>query len=65
MNKLKNMPRPWIALGCCKRCWFAKRDKCSCRCKKQNHGKGNPKKLADMENKENEENLGTGTRGTS
>jgi hypothetical protein len=45
---------------CCKRCWFAKRDKCRCKCGGKNHQKGllkTPeteeefKKLADVKSK--------------
>ncbi len=34
----------WRIKGCCKRCWYAKRKQCRCRCQGQHHGKGlNPK----------------------
>ncbi len=30
----------WKIKGCCKRCWYAKRKQCRCRCQGQQHGKG-------------------------
>jgi len=54
--------RPWKGI-CSKRCYFAKRDKCRCKCKGQNHQKGllkTPeteeefKKLADIQSKKPE-----------
>jgi len=44
----KDESKPWKGV-CSKRCWFAKRDRCTCKCKKQNHGKGILKKLPKME----------------
>jgi len=35
----ETMNKPWKGI-CVKSCWFAKHEKCKCRCKKQNHGKG-------------------------
>ena len=30
---------PWAEV-CCKPCWFAVEEKCTCRCRGVNHGKG-------------------------
>jgi hypothetical protein len=30
---------PWKGI-CSKRCWYAKKDRCRCKCKGQNHKKG-------------------------
>jgi len=49
--KTKDDSKPWKG-GCVKSCWFAKHDKCKCRCKKQNHGKGfqkNPENKAGVQ----------------
>jgi hypothetical protein len=39
----KKESKPWKEI-CSKRCWFAKHDRCRCKCGKQNHGKGFKKK---------------------
>lgn len=31
--------RPWVGI-CCRRCWFAKRKPCRCKCGGENHRKG-------------------------
>jgi len=41
--KKKAESKPWKDI-CSKRCWFAKHDRCRCKCGKQNHGKGLQKK---------------------
>lgn len=49
--KTKDDSKPWKGV-CVKSCWFATRDKCKCRCKKQNHGKGitkNPESKKETE----------------
>lgn len=31
--------KPWSGI-CCKRCWYAKHDKCKCKCHGSNHRRG-------------------------
>jgi len=40
-------PKPWKGI-CTKRCWFARGDRCKCKCKGQNHGKGFQKRMIDF-----------------
>lgn len=37
---------PWSQAGCCRACWFARGERCSCRCKGRHHGLGH--KLAEV-----------------
>lgn len=39
--------KPWAGT-CSKGCWFAKGDRCRCKCHKINHGKGLQKRLDDI-----------------
>lgn len=43
-NQKKEEARPWEGV-CCRRCWFAVKDRCKCRCKKANHGRGFQKSI--------------------
>ena len=46
--------KPWKHI-CVKSCWFAKHEKCTCHCKKQNHGKGFQKRLDDRKEEEKQQ----------
>ncbi len=52
---------------CCSRCYKAKTEKakCKCRCKGEHHGKGVIKRLADMEEKKDEDDKSASSRTTS
>jgi len=39
----------WKELGCVKACWFAKGEKCVCRCGGVHHGKGSGKRLEQFQ----------------
>lgn len=39
---VKTPEKPWAGI-CSKGCWFAKGERCTCRCHKANHGKGHHK----------------------
>lgn len=49
--KKKAEAKPWTDV-CSKKCWFAKHDRCRCKCKKRNHGKGLQKRLDDKQEEE-------------
>ena len=50
-TKKETEAKPWKHV-CVKSCWYAKHDKCTCHCKKQNHGKGHQKRLDDKKEEE-------------
>lgn len=37
--------KPWIEIGCCESCYYAREVKCVCRCGGAFHGKGSMTKL--------------------
>lgn len=43
----KREATPWKGV-CCRRCWFAVKDRCKCRCKKANHGRGLQSKITEF-----------------
>lgn len=59
----KDESKPWKGI-CNKRCWYAKHDRCKCKCHKENHGKGVIKKLMNMEGKSDETDKSRNIRGT-
>lgn len=48
----KDQDKPWLSLGCCKRCYFAKGKRCTCKCKGAFHGLG---KLNETKMQEDDE----------
>lgn len=48
---MSSLDKPYKDI-CCKRCWFAKRKPCKCRCKGQYHQHGLVKQLEISENME-------------